>query len=204
MHNKSSKLNKWSCCNYIYIQGFNAQLWKHAAHFTLKTPAGSRTVYPGSLHTGPSPVVSTEASPASPPSSFYPLCIFYPSVHFFRLSPSPAPRSLGRAHDAFFLSFPTRFFPTEQKALRGAASCRISRGEKNIHPRRQGGGRVRIQQRPFWHLTITTAPAETLLLLLFIFLVSFSMSASLNISQGFSSLVACTLAPPFFPSPPPL
>lgn len=34
------------------------------------------------IHTGPSPVVSTEASPASPPSSFYPSCFYCPSVSF--------------------------------------------------------------------------------------------------------------------------
>lgn len=148
-------------------------------------------MYPGWLHTGPSPVVSTEASPASPPSSFYPLCIFYPSVDFFRLSPGHLALSARRT--TRFLSFSTRFSSSRRRfgrLLRAASAG----GEK--HPstttRRQGANTATPILTPS---CITTAPAETL------FSCLFSMSASLNISQGFSSLVACTLVPPFYLPP---
>ncbi len=158
--------------------------------FTLKSLTGSVAVYSGVLHTGPSPVVSTEASPASPPSSFYPFCNFLSFRYFSRRFPTP------------FNELPLFFFlhsfhpPSRERLGRPASSRRraasAGRRKTSIHDddddEEEAG--CEYSNAHFDTSGITTVPAKTFLF----FFAIFSMSASFY-PRGLSSLVACTFAP---------
>lgn len=117
---------------------------------TLKSTAGSLSVYPGLLYTGPSPVVSTEASPASPSSSFFSVLLLFPVA-----VPKPhEPRKVRNASPCFLTHFLLR---PESILLAASAVVPHLPGEKNIHPRRREG-RARLEQRPFWHLLSHSGP----------------------------------------------
>lgn len=156
-----------------------------------KTTTGSIGVYSGVLHTGPSPVVSTKASTASPPSSFYPFCIFCPSAIFSVVSRHFTISA--RLTTTFPLLIPI-FLRAEIVSVAVSAVVPHQPGEKNIHPRRRGG-RVRKQQRPFWHLLYQCYPHENVL--------GYFLCLPVYIWEGFPHLqpAQSSLCPVF---PPPL
>ncbi|MED6286981.1 hypothetical protein CHARACLAT_011776 [Characodon lateralis] len=98
-------------------------------------------VYPGELYTGPFSRRVNQARPASPPSSFYFLCILSSSIiaflrHLFSQQPSHLLRS------QLFRLFP--FFPSTRWSTGSRASCGVASilpggGGGNNHPPRRGG-----------------------------------------------------------------